>query len=870
MRTVTVLIVLVSSVGVAQALKDHQACYRMRDPLGVSGVVDFTSDLGVASGCRLGGAKLVCDPTSRTIVSSNITVTPVFGRGLLDGRICYRVRCKPPYPASVDIADQFGTRTLTKLRPRLLCTPAVSGPPAPLMDNLDHLACYKATDSISPKAVVNVGPVHFDGAFGCSVARSKLVCVPASTTVENVNVSPELPIGGTGMDDPRVCYTLRCPRPYPGPQLMSDRFGSRTLTGVAPKFLCGPSPTSTTTTTTITSGSTTPSTLPSGDAPLACQRAIEAGGMVYANVVLDQIAACTAPGGATSLASCMASAGVASALAPIRTQWGSDTAAPCTGVDLRTVLGYPETCGAAPSTCTFASPVRDAAGANNDVLDCLACRTKEQLTTSAVAMYAGQDAAEPCRDAIGNGSLDVLRTTLEAAHACVDQAGVTSVAACWAPAFIGWRAQAVSACAGVDPFTTLGYGKFCSAQPPVAPNSYAAHAFPCSFNDPTVDTAGIDNDLLDCATCQANEGALGVARDLFGANLCCIGGTCNKVLTRYACRRAGGTPMRYRITTMTATDSANAHGIATGPDSSLYLGYYFNSTVRRVTPAGMVSTAANTIGFVRGVAVDTAGNVYTADGCYHTITKHFVGGGSTIIAGSINMPGSTGDEGLATAAKIVMPDGVEVDTAGNVYFTESGVLGALCGSGIVPSERVRMVDTAGIIHTVAGNGGLGTGGEGGPATSAGLSMPYGLRIGSDGSLYIGEAWGMRVMRLTGGTLTRVAGVPLGLVGSHSGFGGPAVNARFYENCGIAVDPDGNVLIAMMEDNRVALVDSLGSVITIGGTGEGPGGGAGLGDGGPAVLERINTPEDVAVAPDGTVYVSDLGNSTIRILKREPY
>src|SRR5262249_31546800 len=162
----------------------------------------------------------------------------------------------------------------------------------------------------------------------------------------------------------------------------------------------------------------------------------------------------------------------------------------------------------------------------------------------------------------------------------------------------------------------------------------------------------VDNDLLDCATCQANEGALGVARDLFGANLCCVGGNCNQVLTRYACSRDGGTPMRYRITTMTATDSGHAHGIATRADGSLYMGYTLDSTVRRVTPGGSVSTVASTIGFVRGVAVDAAGNIYTADGCYHTITKHFPGGGSTIIAGTTNMPGSTGDEGLATAAKI--------------------------------------------------------------------------------------------------------------------------------------------------------------------------------------------------------------------------
>jgi sugar lactone lactonase YvrE len=442
---------------------------------------------------------------------------------------------------------------------------------------------------------------------------------------------------------------------------------------------------------------------------------------------------------------------------------------------------------------------------------------------------------------------------------------VTSVASCWTPDFTTWRAQAVADCAGVDPFTTLGYSHFCSGQPPASPNSYAAHALPCSFSMNTLDTANVDNDVLDCATCEANEGALGVARDLFGANLCCVGTSCTSVATRFACRRDGGVPARYRITTLAATDSGNAHGIATGPDGSLYLTY--GGTVRRVTPSGAVSTVASPGGFMRGVAVDAAGNVYTADGCRHTITKHVPGGPSTVIAGIPNTSGSTGDDGPATAAKIAMPDGIDVDAAGNVYFTESGLLSYICNGQIVASERVRMIDTSGDIHTIAGGG---SGPEGGPAVGALLSMPYGLRLGPAGALYVGEAIGMRVVRVQGGTLTKTAGVLLTLVGSHSGFGGPAANARFYENCGIAVDPDGNVIVAMMEDNRVALVDAGGSVIVIGGTGEGPSGSAGLGDGNPATLERVNTPEDVAVAPDGTIYVSDLGNQTIRVLRREPF
>jgi hypothetical protein len=366
-----------------------------------------------------------------------------------------------------------------------------------------------------------------------------------------------------------------------------------------------------------------------------------------------------------------------------------------------------------------------------------------------------QAATEPCRDAIGNGTRRP-GTTIDEAHACVIQPTATSVASCWTPDFTAWRSQANATCAGVNPFTTLGYTNFCSGTPPTSPNSYAPHGFACSFNQSTTSTAGTDNDLLDCATCQANEGALGVARDLFGVNLCCIGGTCDKVLTRYACRRDGGTPMRYRITTMTASDSGNAHGIATGPDGSLYITHHSSGTVRRITPGGVVSTVANTVGFARGVAVDAAGNVYTADGCSHTITKHVPGVGSTVIAGIPNMSGSTGDGGLAAAAKIVMPDGIDVDAAGNVYFTESGLLGYLCSGTIVPSERVRMIDTSGMIHTIAGAGPLGTDPENVPATSAKLSMPYGLRLGPGGSFYVGEAIGMRALRVSG-ILTRAAG-----------------------------------------------------------------------------------------------------------------
>lgn len=871
MRALAIAAVLVASmIEPAHALRDHLTCYRIKDPLYVTSKPRLHTSLSDDSSCKASKTAYLCDPADPTITNASVPLDPVAGRGLLDARICYRVHCKSPSPTQATIADEFGARTLGKPRPRLVCTSAVMGPPAPLMDDLYEIECYRVEDALALRATAAVDTLDLGARTGCTVGRGKLVCLPTEASFIGVNVSPQLPITGRGQDDPRACYTLRCPKPYPGPQLASDRFGSRTFQGLVPKLLCAPSPLPTTTSTTLVrTSTTTTSTVPAADAALNCQRAIEWGGMYYANDVLDRIAACgasTSP--ATSIATCMGFTQSTQPLANSRAQWGIDTAAPCSGVDLRKDLGYNEICGAPPSNCTWPSAVLDSPYGGDDLLDCLACRIKEQLQTAAQAMYAGQRAIEPCRDAIGNGALAVVRSTINAAHACLNDPAANSVASCWTPDFSAWRPRAESTCAGIDPFGTLGYPAFCSGTPAVAPDSYAVHAFPCSFNQSTTSIAGTDNDLLDCATCQANEGALGVARDLFGTNLCCVGGHCDKVLTRYACRRDGGTPMRFRITTMTATDAGHAHGMATGPDGSLYIGY--GLLLRRITPAGVVSDVATASAFPRGLAVDGAGNVYTTDSCRYTITRHVPGGGSTVIAGIPNTPGSSGDDGPATSATITLPDGIDVDAAGNVYFTESGLLGYPCSGTILPSERVRMIDTSGIIHTVAGGSAGGTANEGGLATLAQLSMPYGLRLGPDGSLYVGEAIGMRVLRVKDGMLTRTAGEPVTLIGSHSGFGGPAVRARFYENCGIATDPDGNVLIAMMEDNRIALVDSLGSVINVAGTGEGPGGTPGLGDGALGIFERVQTPEDVAVAPDGTIYVSDLGTNTIRVITKEAY
>src|SRR5262249_36338428 len=147
-----------------------------------------------------------------------------------------------------------------------------------------------------------------------------------------------------------------------------------------------------------------------------------------------------------------------------------------------------------------------------------------------------------CSSALGNGSVGVVRGTLQATHDCVQQFGEHSVAACFGSTADPWRAQAASDCASVNPFTQLSYPQRCTDRIPGPPDSFVTSDPPCTMQVSGLDLAGADNDLLDCFGCRAEEATLQIARDVYGTNLCCIGGTCNKVLTRFACREAGGTP----------------------------------------------------------------------------------------------------------------------------------------------------------------------------------------------------------------------------------------------------------------------------------------------------------------------------------------
>jgi sugar lactone lactonase YvrE len=235
------------------------------------------------------------------------------------------------------------------------------------------------------------------------------------------------------------------------------------------------------------------------------------------------------------------------------------------------------------------------------------------------------------------------------------------------------------------------------------------------------------------------------------------------------------------------------------------------------------------------VAVDATGNLYIADTGNGRVRKVSSGVISTVAGGS-----AYGDNGPATSAQVVNLAAVAVDSVGNIYIADSG------------NARIREVSN-GIITTVAGGGSVL--GDNGPATSALLNYSAGVAVDGSGNIYIADSSSNRIRKVSSGIITTVAG--MGAAG-FSGDSGPATSARLNHAQGVAVDSAGNLYIADTASNRVRQV-SNGVITTVAGNGTAGSGG----DNGSATSAQLNSPTGVAVDSAGNLYIAEFGGNRIR-------
>jgi sugar lactone lactonase YvrE len=222
--------------------------------------------------------------------------------------------------------------------------------------------------------------------------------------------------------------------------------------------------------------------------------------------------------------------------------------------------------------------------------------------------------------------------------------------------------------------------------------------------------------------------------------------------------------------------------VAADSSGNIFIADNGNGVIRKVDTSGTITTFASNI-YAFAIATDAIGNVYASD--FEVVWKITPAGSASIFAGSSY--GYGGDDGPATQARLALPEGLAVDTAGNVYIMDTS------------NFRIRKVNTSGIISTIAGNGSPGYSGDGGPATAASLSdFSLDVAVDGKGNVYIADSINARVRVVNAsGTIQTYAGT------GNSGYNGnslPATQTNLYpvglaiNAKGVVYESDGNVRV----------------------------------------------------------------------------
>jgi len=259
------------------------------------------------------------------------------------------------------------------------------------------------------------------------------------------------------------------------------------------------------------------------------------------------------------------------------------------------------------------------------------------------------------------------------------------------------------------------------------------------------------------------------------------------------------------------------YSVAVDIAGNVYVADTYNDTIRKITPESVVTTLAGLVGTKGsvdgtgtaasfdepfGVAVDSAGNVYVADTWNNTIRKITPAGVVTTLAGTAGLAGNS--DGIGIVAQFSWPTGLTVDSTGDVYVADTW------------NNTIRKITSAGVVTTLAG--GI-KGSADGTGAAANFDEPYGVAVDNDGNVYVADTWNSTIRKITpAGVVSTMAGLALA-TGSADGTGS---DARFNYPRGVAVDRAGNVYVADTWNHTIRKITPGGVVTTLAGTAGLPG------------------------------------------------
>lgn len=295
-------------------------------------------------------------------------------------------------------------------------------------------------------------------------------------------------------------------------------------------------------------------------------------------------------------------------------------------------------------------------------------------------------------------------------------------------------------------------------------------------------------------------------------------------------------------------------GVAVDGSGNVYVADLNNNTIRRITPAGTVTTLAGLAGAAgsedgtgdaarfhspASLAVDSRGNVFVADRDNGTIRKITPGGTVTTLAGRAGENDSV--DGPGDVARFSAPSGVAVDSSGNVYVADAG------------NDTIRKVTASGIVSTLAG---LATqsGTADGNGSAARFYHPQGIAVDTSGTLYVADTYNSTIRKVSAGVVTTLAG----LAGTYGSVDANGTAALFYYPAGVVTDSSGNIFVADLYNEVIRKITPAGTVTTLAGQAPLLGNVEGTGS-----AARFRDPVSIAVDAGGTAYVADMDNHSIR-------